>query len=155
LAPAALAILALARFTPGQAVVGLGLLGRIHIALATLGDALFALATAVAIMYLLEERSLKRKQFDDVVLKRGAALETLDRLQYRLVAIGFPIFTVALMLGVIWVAQRGSGFDRPEYPIALVTWAAFGGLLVARSAAGWRGRRAALLAIAGFCALLT
>lgn len=154
-APAAGAMLALARLTPsGEAMTGLGALGRIHISLATLGVAIFALATAVAVMYLVEERSFKGKKFDNVVLKRGAALETLDRLSHRLVVIGFPIFTAALMLGVVWVAQRASGYGRPEYPMALITWLSFGGLIVARTAVGWRGRKAALLTIAGFAAAM-
>ena len=151
-APAALAILAVARLTPsGEAMEELGALGRIHISLATLGVAMFALATAVAVMYLAEDRSLKRKQFDDLVLKRGDALETLDRLSHRLVVIGYPIFTASLLLGVIWVARRHvSGFARPEWLMAGVIWLTFGGLIAGRSARGWRGRRAALLTIAGF-----
>jgi ABC-type uncharacterized transport system permease subunit len=58
------------------------------------------------------------------------------------------------MLGVIWVSQRASGFNRPEDPIAFVTWSAFGGLLVARTSRGLRGRRAALLTILGFVAAI-
>jgi ABC-type uncharacterized transport system permease subunit len=154
-APAALAILAVARLTPsGEAMEDLGALGRIHISLATLGVAMFALATAVAVMYLAQDRSLKRKEFDNVVLKRGAALDTLDRLSHRLVVIGFPIFTASLLLGVIWVSRRQGGLARPEWLIALVIWAAFGGLIVARTTRGWRGKRAAFLTIAGFTASL-
>jgi ABC-type uncharacterized transport system permease subunit len=150
-APAALVMLAAARLSPsGEPVPGLNVLGRIHISLATIGVALFALATAVAIVYLLQERSLKRKHFDGALFKRGIALETLDRLSHRLVLVGFPIFTVSVMLGVVWVSQLAIGFSRPEWPLAIVTWAAFGGLIVARSVKGWRGRRAAVLTILGF-----
>ena len=154
-APAAMVVLALARLSPsGEPMHDLGTLGRIHISLATLGVALVALATAVAVMYLLEDRSLKRKEFDKVVLKRGAALETLDRLSHRLVVIGFPIFTASLMLGVVWGAQRAELLSRPEWSIALITWGAFAGLLIGRTARGWRGRKAALLTITGFSASL-
>ena len=133
-------------------MTGLGTLGRIHISLATLGVAIFALATALAAIYLLEDRNLKRKRFDGILFRRGVALESLDLLAHRLVLVGFPIFTVALMLGVIWVSQRASGFDRLEYPLALVTWLSFAGLIVARTTHGWRGRRAALLTVVGFVA---
>jgi ABC-type uncharacterized transport system permease subunit len=155
-APAALAILAVARLTPsGEAMHELGVLGRIHISLATLGIAMFALATAVAVMYLAQDRSLKKKQFDDLVLKRGDSLEALDRLSHRLVVIGYPIFTASLLLGVIWVARRHiAGFLRPEWLMAGVIWLTFGGLIAGRTARGWRGRRAALLTIAGFSASL-
>lgn len=154
-APAGLVILAAARLSPsGEITEGLTLLGRVHISLATLGVAIFAVATGVASVYLLEERSLKGKKFDGVLFKRGIALETLDRMGHRMVLLGFPIFTVALMLGVIWVSQRESGFDRPEYPLAFFTWMSFAALIVTRTAWGWRGRKAALLTIAGFVAAM-
>lgn len=153
-APGALIILAAARLSPtGSAVEELTTLGRIHISLATLGVALFALATSVAAVYLLQERNLKEKKFDGLLFRRGVALDSLDRLAHKLVVIGFPIFTVALMLGVIWNARRTEAtFARPEYPLALITWICFGALLVARTTRGWRGRKAALLTIAGFAA---
>lgn len=154
-APAALIILAAARLSPsGEALPGLGLLGRIHISLATVGVAIFALATALSVIYLLEERNLKRKRFDGILFRRGIALETLDKLAHRLVVAGFPIFTLAIMLGVVWVSKRGSGFDRPEYPLALITWVSFAALLIGRTTHGWRGRKAARITIVGFAAAL-
>lgn len=150
-APAAIVILAAARLSPsGEALPGLTQLGRVHISLATLGVAIFALATLLAVLYLIEERSLKHKRFDGFFFRRGVPLERLDLWAHRLVLAGFPIFTLAIMLGVIWVSQRGTGFNRPEYPLALVTWASFAALIVTRTTHGWRGRRAAWLTIVGF-----
>ncbi len=152
-APAALVVLAAARLSPsGEALVGLSALGRIHISLATLGVALFALATGLAVVYLFAERNLKRKRFDGILFRRGLALETLDLMAHRLVVIAFPIFTLAIMLGVVWVSQRASGFGRPEYSLALVTWISFAALIVTRTTHGWRGRRTAWMTIVGFVA---
>lgn len=154
-APAAIVILAAARLSPsGDALPGLTQLGRIHISLATLGVAIFALATLLAGLYLIEDRALKRKRFEGFLFRRGVALESLDRLAHRLVLVGFPIFTLAVMLGVIWVSQRGSSFNRPQYAFALLTWAAFAALIITRTTHGWRGRRAAWLTIVGFAAAL-
>ena len=151
--PVVLALLVMARLTPlGDPLPGFAVIGRIHISLATFGVALFAMATGAATLYLLGERSLKRKRFDGVLFRRGIALETLDVLAHRLVLLGFPIFTMALVLGAIWVTQRASGFDRVEYPLSLITWIAFAVLIVARTVRGWRGRRAAFVTIAGFLA---
>jgi ABC-type uncharacterized transport system permease subunit len=153
LAPLALIILAAARLSPpGGAVSELTALGRIHISLATIGVALFALAASVAAVYLLQERNLKEKKFDGLLFRRGIALESVDVLAHRLVVIGYPIFTLSLMLGVIWIAQRETSPARPEYLFAAVTWVCYGVLLVARTTRGWRGRKAALLTIAGFAA---
>ena len=69
---------------------------------------------------------LRRKKLDSMVFKdRGAPLEPLDRLSHRLIWVGFPIFTVALVLGAVWTARLGENLDRPEYALAAVTWIAF------------------------------
>jgi ABC-type uncharacterized transport system permease subunit len=153
--PVALVMLVAARLTPAGSAQDLSALGRIHISLATIGVGVFALASALSAIYLVEERALKKKKFDTLAFKdHGAPLEALDRLSHRLVWVGFPIFTVALVLGAVWVSKLGESLDRPEYPLAAVTWFAFAGLLVARQVYGWRGRRAARLALAGFAAAL-
>jgi ABC-type uncharacterized transport system permease subunit len=154
--PVSLILLVAARLTPaGAAPEDLSALGRIHISLATIGVGVFALASALSVIYLAEERALKRKKFDAIAFKdRGAPLEALDRLSHRLIWIGFPIFTAALGLGAVWVARRGESLDRPQYPLAAVTWISYAALLVLRQVYGWRGRRAARLTLAGFAAAL-
>ncbi|HEY0194241.1 MAG TPA: cytochrome c biogenesis protein CcsA [Kofleriaceae bacterium] len=154
--PVSLVLLVVARLTPaGTAPDDLSNLGRIHISLATLGVAVFALASALSMIYLIEDRALRRKKFDALAFKdRGAPLESIDRISHRLVWIGFPIFTLALILGAVWVAKLGASLDRPEYALAVVTWMVFAGLLVIRQAYGWRGRKAARLTLAGFGAAL-
>lgn len=150
--PIALVLLLLARLTPaGQGPEQLTLIGRIHISLATLGLGVFALASALSAIYLAEDRALRKKNFDALAFKdRGAPLESLDRLSHRLVWIGFPIFTVALVLGAVWMAGREESLARIEYALAAITWVAFAALLVARQIYGWRGRRAAKLTLRGF-----
>ena len=156
--PVSTILLVLARLTPaGEPTEGLSTLGRIHISLATLGVGVFAIASALSAIYLAENRALKRKHFDAIALKDGAGgapLESLDRMAHRLIWVGFPIFTISLVLGAIWVSRLGASLDRLEYPLAAVTWLAYATLLIARTAYGWRGRRAALLTLQGFaCAL--
>lgn len=153
--PVALVLLLLARLTPEGKQEGLSTLGRIHISLATLGVGIFALASALSAIYLVEDRALKRKKFEGVAFKdRGAPLESLDRLAHRLVWVGFPIFTVALALGAVWTARLGEDLGRIEYLLAAVTWLVFAVLLVARQIYGWRGKRAAKLTLEGFAAAL-
>ena len=85
--PASLILLLLARVVPAEpGAPHMGSLGRTHVFLATLGVAVFALAAALAVLYLVEERRLKHKQFDRS--GREAPLATLDRLALRCVSIG-------------------------------------------------------------------
>jgi ABC-type uncharacterized transport system permease subunit len=153
-APAALVLLLLARVVPAEeGTPRMGTLGYTHILLATVGVAVFFIAAVLAVVYLFEDRQLRNKQFDRVT-GRGTPLDTLDRLASRCVSIGFPIFTVAIVTGAMWIARlgvlRGATALRPEYLLAFVTWAAFAVLLVARLGAGWAGRRAAWLTLGGF-----
>ncbi len=154
--PVSLVLLLLARLTPaGDESTDLSSLGKIHISLATVGVGVFALASVLSAIYLVEERALKRKKFDTLAFKdHGAPLEALDKLAHRLIWVGFPIFTVALVLGAIWVGKLGESLDRLEYPLAAVTWVAYATLLVVRAVYGWRGKRAAKLTLIGFAAAL-
>ncbi len=61
---------------------------------------------------------------------------------------------MSLVLGAVWVSRLGEKLTRLEYPLAVVTWLAYAVLLVARQIYGWRGRRAARLALEGFAAAL-
>jgi ABC-type uncharacterized transport system permease subunit len=151
--PAALILLLLGREAPAEPEARhMGALGRTHVFLATLGVAVFALAAVLAVLYLVQERRLKRKRLDRSA--GDAPLALLDRLALRCVSVGFPIFTVALVTGAIWIGRLGGVSSveahRPEYFFAMAAWLAFGVLLVARVGAGWQGRRAAWLTLGGF-----
>ena len=155
-APTTLAILAVARLSPaGREQEGLTALGRIHILLAVVGVAMFAIATVLSLLYLVEERNIKRKKFTGASFRGNKApLESLDRRAHRIILAGFPVFTVAVVLGIAWVSQRGSGFERPEYPFAIASWLTFAALLAVRTVYGWRGRRTAMMTLGGFAAAL-
>ena len=156
-APVVLVLLVLARLTPGAEVASphaaLGALGRIHITLSTAGLALFALAAAVACIYLVSEAQLRHKKLGPLQ-QRGPALATLDAIGHRCITVGFPVFTVAIVTGAIWVARLPHLGMRPEYSVSIATWGAFAALLLARTTAGWQGRRAAWLTLIGFAGLL-
>jgi cytochrome c-type biogenesis protein CcsB len=127
----------------------------IHIALALVGIAAFVLNFAGAIMYLLQERQLKARR-PGAFYYRLPSLETLDRLSYRALALGFPFLTVGLALGALWAGTAwGSLFTfDPLALLSFVAWAIYAAILAGRAAAGWHGRRAAWYAIAGFAALV-
>ena len=127
----------------------------VHIALATIGIAAFVLNFAGALMYILQERQLKGKR-PGAFYYRLPALETLDRLTYRTLALGFPFLTVGLILGALWAgAAWGSVFTFDPLAIfSFVAWTIYAATLAGRAAAGWHGRRAAYFAVVGFAALV-
>jgi cytochrome c-type biogenesis protein CcsB len=127
----------------------------VHIALALVGISAFVLNFAGAIMYVLQERQLKAKR-PGAFYYRLPALETLDRLTYRTLALGFPFLTTGLILGALWATRAwGSVFAfDPLAMLSYVAWAIYAATLAGRAVAGWHGRRAAYFSIVGFAALV-
>lgn len=126
----------------------------VHVAVALAGLAVFAVATAVAGVYLLAERTVKGKRFG-ALFRKVPSLELLDDLNRRLVIWGFIALSLTLLTGA-WVQSRLRPEERwsPAEVSVVVAWAVFGVLLPARFFAGWRGRRVALLTMAGFGVLV-
>ncbi len=80
----------------------------------------------------------------------------LDNLAYRTIAFAFPIWTFAIMAGAIWAEEawgRYWGWD-PKETGSFFTWVFYASYLHARSTHGWRGRRAAWVAVVSFVALM-
>jgi cytochrome c-type biogenesis protein CcsB len=127
----------------------------VHVTLAFLGNAVFALAFAVSLMYLLQESRLKRKK--TAALHKGwPSLERLDRLNYIFLVWGFPLMTLGIVTGILWAHIQWGNYwtgDARLISSALV-WLLYGVLLQGRITAGWRGRRAAFLTIVGFVVVL-
>ncbi len=89
-------------------------------------------------------------------IQRLPSLQILDEANYRLITIGFPLLTLAIITGALWAeSTRGSYFRwDPKEILALVTWFIYALVLHVRLTAGWRGGRAAILSIVGFIGVL-
>jgi ABC-type uncharacterized transport system permease subunit len=123
----------------------------LHIAIAMLGLAAFAVAAGVAVMYLLMEREVKAKHFG-LLFSRLPSLEFLDTLNRRLVVWGFVALSVTLATGAFFVTTApGLGWTWDAKQVTtVVAWGVFAALVNARVFAGWRGRKVAMLTMAGF-----
>lgn len=127
----------------------------LHITTILLGTALFAVASALAATYLLQEKQLKKKKIGGL-LQRLPALDVLDRASHRFLLAGFPLLTIGILTGLLWVNQVSSTkIAVVRQVLAYTSWILFALVLLMRSAGGWRGRRAAWGTIAGaICAFL-
>ena len=123
----------------------------IHIILAFLGDAAFAMACGIGIMYLLQERFVKTKRLGGLFQKLPS-LQVLDEINYHLITLGFPLLTFAMITGVIWANSAWGTYWRwdPKEVWSLITWLIYALVLHFRLTIGWRGKKAAILSIAGF-----
>jgi len=127
----------------------------IHTFLAFLGNAAFAVAFGIGIMYLIQEHHLKSKRLGGL-FQRLPNLQLLDEVNYRLISLGFPLLTLAIITGAIWAEGAWGSYWRwdPKEVWSLITWFIYALVLHARLTAGWRGRRAAILSIIGFISVI-
>ncbi len=123
----------------------------IHIAAAILAGAAFNVGGLAAIAYLLKTRAEAKGTVKGLLAKLPSPA-AIDRLSYRVLAFSFPIWTFTIAAGAIWAQYawgRFWGWD-PKETWSLITWVVYAAYLHARATAGWTGRRAAWIAIAGF-----
>ena len=123
----------------------------IHTTLAFLGDAAFAMAAGVGVMYIIQERYLKSKH-PSGLFQRLPSLQVLDEINYRLITLGFPLLTLAIITGVIWANTAWGTYWRwdPKEVWSLITWLIYALVLHLRLTVGWRGKKASILSILGF-----
>ena len=122
----------------------------IHIVAAALAGAIFNIGGIASILFLVKQRA-ERKGTVTGYLARLPQTATLDRVSYRMHAFAFPLWTFAVAAGAIWAQYawgRFWGWD-PKETWSLVTWIVYAAYLHARATAGWKGTRAAVLAIIG------
>jgi cytochrome c-type biogenesis protein CcsB len=132
----------------------------IHVTAITLAVGTYFVAAVLGIVYLAAEwhagRVAAGRAATAGMMSRLPAPEVLDRLSYRTVMFAFPIWTFGIIAGAIWADQawgRYWGWD-PTETWAFITWVVYACFLHARSTAGWRGRKAAVIQLIGFCCLL-
>ena len=126
-----------------------------HIVAVFAGEAAFALACVLGILYLLQENAIKTKRHG-YIFKRLPSLELLDSAGYTCLVSGFSLLTVGLITGFIYaktVWGRFLSWDPKEIWSA-VTWILYAALLHQRLTTGWRGRKSAIMAIVGFAVVL-
>ena len=126
-----------------------------HVTFAFLGNAIFTLAFCCGVIYLIQEHQLKSKKMG-AIAKRLPSLKVLDDLNYRALTFGFPLLTLGIITGAVWAEYawgRYWGWD-PKETWSLITWFLYAAMLHQRLTVGWRGRKAAIMAIVGFMSVL-
>jgi ABC-type uncharacterized transport system permease subunit len=119
----------------------------LHVIL-VLGGFVATLFMALAsLFYLVQERHLKLKQ-PVKLFQKLPPLRTLDVLASRAMVAGFILTTAGTITGGVWAyAESGTQWiGEGKIHISLFTWAFYLAVVYLRTAAGWRGRRAAFLA---------
>ncbi len=134
----------------------------IHVTAMTLATGIFFVAAVLGILYIVADRYRARvaagkAQPGNGLIARIPSADQLDKLTYRTVIFGFPVWTFGVIAGAIWADQawgRYWGWD-PVETWAFITWVLYAAYLHARATAGWRGMRAHVIQLLGFASLVT
>ena len=150
--PLAVALLVTARAGGGT---GIGVASHystlflvLHVGLVLAAFAGFTLAAGLSGLYVWQERRLKSRPVT-ILRRQIPALATLDSLALRTVAWSVPLLTLGIAVGLGRLVSRGDGMDA-VIAATVVTWVVWCSYLGLHLLAGWSGRRAAYLALAGF-----
>jgi cytochrome c-type biogenesis protein CcsB len=134
----------------------------IHVVLVSIAEGALMTSAVLTVLYLVKSRHDKRH--DEPGYKPGSlgalaaklpAAAVLDKAAYRVVAFSFPLYTVAVICGAIWAEAawgRYWGWD-PKETWAFIVWVIYACYLHARATAGWKGKAAAWVNLAGFGAI--
>jgi cytochrome c-type biogenesis protein CcsB len=136
----------------------------IHVFVASLGTAFFAMGFALSTAQLLQNRRETGAEgatglarfLNFKLLKTLPDSVRLENLAYRINIVGFAFWTFTLMAGAVWAERawgRYWGWDTKEV-WTFIIWTIYAGYIHARATKGWRGSRSAWLAIIGFAAVL-
>ena len=128
----------------------------IHVFVASLATAFFALGSGLSIYQLIRSRVDRGGGSVPRLMASLPDAATLESLAYRLYVIGFVLWTFTLIAGAVWAERawgRYWGWDVKEV-WTFIIWVIFAGYIHARATRGWRGDRAARLGLIGFGALM-
>jgi len=124
---------------------------QFHVFTAIIAYGAFGLSFCLGLIYLIKTRGAARAGDDDL-----PSLAKIDNLLHWSVVIGFPFMTLVLITGAVWAEEVWGNWWSwdPKETWALITWLIYAAYLHARKTHGWRGKKAAIMAIAGFLAVL-
>ncbi|HEX3031195.1 MAG TPA: c-type cytochrome biogenesis protein CcsB, partial [Bacillota bacterium] len=126
-----------------------------HVLTAILAYAAYAFSCGLAVMYLWKE-SLEATKSKSFFNKELPPAVKLDELSYRFIAFAFPFISMVIISGAIWAEYAWGRYWSwdPKETWSLITWLVYAAYLHARFTYGWKGRRAAWMAIFGFATVL-
>ncbi|WP_353944059.1 c-type cytochrome biogenesis protein CcsB [Streptomyces sp. HUAS MG91] len=135
----------------------------IHVSTAIFCGAVFYVGAVGTLLYLFKdsyENKLEKGgtpgRFATSVLERLPASASLDKFSYRINAAVFPLWTFTIIAGAIWAGDAWGRYWEwdPKETWSFITWVAYACYLHARATAGWKGRKAAYLALIAFACWL-
>jgi cytochrome c-type biogenesis protein CcsB len=126
-----------------------------HSSVAFIAYAAFFLTFIAGVLYLVQEKELKEKNFRFLYFHLPS-LQVCEELLRRSLFVGFASMSLTIISGAFWAQQVWGRFWSwdPKQTAALITWIIYFILINYHLSAKWHGRRAAYISILGFASTL-
>ncbi len=111
---------------------------QLHAWCALLAYATLAIAALLGLLLWVQERALRRREFHRW-LRALPPLTELESLLFRTIAVGFVLLTATLLTGALFVEDFLAQHLLHKTVLSVLSWLAFGALLLGRWRYGWRG----------------
>lgn len=125
----------------------------LHIVFSLLSAGLLTLASIQALATAFLDRMLRRPG-RLALMHRLPPMQTMERLLFQLIAVGFFLLSLTLLSGLLFVDDLFAQHLVHKTVLSFCAWLTFGFLLYGRLRHGWRGRTAVRWALAGYGVLI-
>lgn len=145
------AIAQLVPVDPSAVAPAKGVVFAFHVTLSILAYGAFGLSCVLSVIYLGEQRLLRKHRVGEVVW-RLPSLDILDRMSQSSVLVGLIAIAIGTVLGFVWVDRLTGNFFHydPKYVVTLLVLVAYASYLRLARNPSWRGARASQLCIFNF-----
>ena len=124
-----------------------------HILVSILAYSILMMAAVQSIALGFVERSIRTRNHI-LLLRILPPLETMERLLFAMIWVGFAALTAAIGSGFVYLDDLFAQHVVHHTVLSSLSWAIYGGLLVGRLRLGWRGAPAVRWTIIAFTLLL-
>lgn len=122
-----------------------------HVLSALLGHAGLTLSAVYGILFLVLYKKLKTHNYG-LVFNKLPNLEILEKLSFNSIVIGYSLFTIAILIGYLWLPSAFPDFNYfdPKIIMSLIIWIVYTIGIIAKVFLKWYGRKVIVFTIIGF-----
>lgn len=126
---------------------------EMHILSSIIAYSLLSIAVAQSLLLYVQDNHLHNKQ-PGGFLRALPALETMEKLLFQMIGLGFIVLSLSLLSGFIYLEDMFAQHLVHKTILSITAWSIFALLLLGRRLFGWRGRTAIRLTIIAFVLLM-
>lgn len=126
---------------------------EVHIILSIAAYCVLLMAAVQAVIMRIQIRELKHTTKQRFWVNKLPSLQSMESLLFDMILVGFSLLTIALAIGFVYVNDLLAQHIAHKTILSILSWLMLGGLLLGHWQYGWRGRRAANMAIIAFVIL--